>query len=386
MSNECFSNLVEFIRSIYCTNENIPLHKPTMGELEKDHICNTIDSTFVSSMGETVRHFETTISEYAGAASAVSVMNGSAALHACLYYIGLGVNDIVITQALTFVATCNAIHQLGAEPVFVDISRDTLGMCELSLEDFLESECYLDSADHCIHKESGKTVKAVLPMHTFGHPVRIDRINEIADRFHLVVIEDAAESLGSFFKKQHTGTFGKFGVISFNGNKIITTGGGGMVLCRDAEDAGQLLHLTTTAKIPHKYEFYHDAPGFNYRLPNLNASLGVAQFSRLQEFLEQKRILASCYSEYFSNSELTFVYEPKNSRSNYWLNAIHCPDSDTRKQLLEYTNNNGVMTRPVWTLMHRLPAFENSYRTDLSNSIWAESTLVNLPSTPVQIP
>lgn len=385
MSDAAHSGFVQFTRSLYKTDEVVPLHVPTLGTVEKETVCRAIDSQFVSSVGAQVKEFEKSIADFTGSNSAVSTMNGTAALHACLHYVGVSANDLVITQALTFVATCNAITQLNAEPVFVDVSRDTLGMCGESLELFLDSECFMDDSGNCRHRETEKTVKAIVPMHTFGHPVKIDEIVKVAQRYGLPVIEDAAESLGSYYKGQHTGTFGNLGVVSFNGNKIITTGGGGMVLCKTEEDGLGLLHLTTTAKIPHAYEFFHDIPGFNYRMPNLNAALGVAQFSRLTVFLEKKRILAEEYKNYFDGSDYVFVSEPENAKSNYWLNAIHCPDFQEREVLLKYTNAKGIMTRPVWTLMHRLPAYEKALRTDLHNSEWAESTLVNLPSTPITL-
>lgn len=385
MSSDFHAQLVTFTRSVYETLEFVPLHAPTLDAIDKESVCRAIDSKFVSSAGAQVKEFETLISKFTGTSSAVSTVNGTAALHACLHHLGVSVNDLVITQALTFVATCNAIHQLGAQPVFVDICRDTLGMCEISLEKFLESECYLDDIGHCLHRATGKTVKAIVPMHTFGHPIKIDLTVNIAEKYHLPIIEDAAESLGSYYKGRHTGTFGQLGVTSFNGNKIITTGGGGMILCQSKEDGERLLHLTTTAKTPHDYEYFHDIPGFNYRMPNLNAALGVAQFSRLETFLGQKRQLAELYANHFEGSDYKFVREPENAKSNYWLNAVHCPDFKAREALLKYTNSHGVMTRPVWTLMHRLPAFVNAPRTELPNSEWAESTLVNLPSTPVSI-
>lgn len=385
MSSNTNDDLVQFIRSVYGTNEFIPLHSPTLGAVEKQLLCDTIDSTFVSTVGEHVKEFEKLNREYTGSESAVCAVNGTAGLHACLHFVGVSSNDLVITQALTFVATCNAIKQLQAEPVFVDISRDTLGMCDISLRSFLESECFIGDAGECIHRQSGKSVKAIVPMHTFGHPVRIDSIVEVASKYSIPVIEDAAESLGSYYKSAHTGTFGRLGVMSFNGNKIITTGGGGMILCKSEADGKALLHLTTTAKIPHAYEFNHDMAGFNYRMPNLNAALGVAQFTRLEVFIDQKRRLADHYSTYFAGSIFSFVKEPADSKSNYWLNAIHCPDFETRENLLKYSNEKGVMTRPVWTLMHRLPAFKDAIRSELPNSEWAESTLVNLPSTPISI-
>ena len=385
MSKEPGAELVQFVRSIYGTKDFIPLHAPTLGDIEKRALTDVIDSNFVSSVGAQVDQFEQQIEEYTQSKRAVATVNGTAALHSCLHFLGVTHTDLVITQALTFVATCNAISQLGAEPVFVDVSRDTLGMCEHSLAQFLSSECFRGDAGQCMHRETNKIVKAVVPMHTFGHPVRIDAIVNVAKEYGLAVVEDAAESLGSFYKKQHTGTFGQFGTLSFNGNKLITTGGGGMIMCQRESDAQSLLHLTTTAKTPHPYQFFHDRPAFNYRMPNLNAALGVAQFSRIKNFLQLKRCLAHAYRMYFEASDYAFVVEPPDCVSNFWLNAVHCPDAATRDHLLEVTNIQGVMTRPVWALMNRLPAYCGSVHTDLHNSLWAESTLINLPSTPVAV-
>jgi len=374
--------LIDFVRSTYQTDGPIALHTPTVGEEEKQWLGKAIDSGFVSTAGSFVKDFEAQVARYCGAKYAVSTMNGTAALHACLYHAGVSHNDLVITQALTFVATCNAINQLGASPAFVDIDRRTLGMCEKSLGAFLEQECYLNDNGHCLHRATGKVVKAIVPMHTFGHPVNISAIVKVANQYHLPIIEDAAESLGSFVDRQHTGTFGHYGVISFNGNKIVTTGGGGMILCNNEQLHGELLHLITTAKRPHAYEFYHDQPGFNYRMPNLNAAMGLAQMEKLDGFLENKRMLSGEYMSFFDDTEFRFVVEPENARSNYWLNAVHCPNLDSRDALLATTNANNVLTRPVWTLMHRLPAFSNAVRADLRNSERAELTLVNIPSSP----
>ena len=376
------ARLIDLLKSIYRTNDPIALHAPSVGTQEKEWLAKAIDSGFVSTAGPFVKEFEARVADYTGAKYAVSTMNGTAALHACLYYVGVSPNDLVITQAMTFVATCNAINQLGASPAFVDIDRQTLGMCEKSLAGFLGQYCYQKDNGQCVHRSSGKLIKAIVPMHTFGHPVNISAIVDVANRYGLPVIEDAAESLGSFCHSQHTGTFGHLGVVSFNGNKIVTTGGGGMILCNSEDDYSQLLHLTTTAKLPHAYEFFHDQPGFNYRMPNLNAALGLAQMDKLPDFLISKRRLAETYRQFFAETEYLFVVEPKNAKSNYWLNAIHCPDFESREAFLKHTNANGILTRPVWTLMHRLPAFSDAVRTDLGNCEWAEATLVNIPSSP----
>jgi len=375
--------LISFIRDYYRTSEFIPLHAPVFIGKEKDYVLDTIDSTFVSSVGAYVSQFEQQAEAYTGAGKAVAVVNGTAALHTALYMAGVRAGDLVITQALTFVATCNALYHMGAEPVFLDISKNSLGLSPVSVQNWLEQEADINDQGECIHRSSGKRIAAVVPMHTFGHPVELDELCSVCQHWHLPLVEDAAESLGSFYKGRHTGTLGDFSAISFNGNKIITTGGGGMVLCRDQESGQRTHHLTTTAKVPHPYEFYHDEAGFNYRLPNLNAALGCAQLEQLPLFLQQKRQLAEAYRSFFADSDHQFVAEPEYAQSNYWLNAVICPDKDTRNRLLQETNDNGVMTRPVWQLMHHLPSYSKSLRDELKVSEWAEAHVVNLPSSPV---
>ncbi len=376
------SSIVEFVRDTYQTNDFIPLHAPTFNGNEKAYVMETIDSTFVSSVGKFVDEFEHKIEAFTGTAKAVATVNGTAALHAALYMAGVERGDFVITQALTFVATCNALYHMGAEPIFVDVSPVSLGLCPKALERYLEEHAEI-TEQGCFHKGRKQRIKAVVPMHTFGHPVELDELIAVCHKWQLALVEDAAESLGSFYKGQHTGTLGEFGAVSFNGNKIITTGGGGMVLCRDLEDGKRTKHVTTTAKVPHPFEFYHDEAGFNYRMPNLNAALGCAQMEVLDSYLAQKRVLAARYEQFFAGSDIRFVTEPSYAQSNYWLNAVICPDSEMRDALLACTNDAGVMTRPIWKLMHRLPMFANALRGDLTQSEFIEAHLVNLPSTPV---
>lgn len=376
--------LVEFVRDQYQTKDFIPLHAPTFSGNEKAYVMETLDSTFVSSVGHFVDDFERKIEAYTGTAKAVATVNGTAALHAALHMAGVERNDLVLTQALTFVATCNALYHMGAEPIFVDVSPLSLGLCPKAAEHYLAEHAELTERG-CVHKQTGQRIKAVVPMHTFGHPVELDELVAVCLKWQLVLVEDAAESLGSFYKGKHTGTFGDFGAVSFNGNKIITTGGGGMVLC-DTDEAGKRTkHVTTTAKVPHPYEFFHDEPGFNYRMPNLNAALGCAQMEVLNHYLAQKRQLAHQYQAFFSSSSVRFVVEPEYAQSNYWLNAIICSDIGQRKELLEQTNAAGVMTRPIWQLMHRLPMFEKALRGDLGHSEFIEAHLINLPSAPVGV-
>jgi len=377
-------SIVEFVRDTYKTDEFIPLHAPTFNGNEKAYVMETIDSTFVSSVGKFVDDFERKVEAYTGTAKAVATVNGTAALHAALYMADVQRGDLVITQALTFVATCNALYHMGAEPIFVDVSPVSLGLCPKAVDAFLSEHAEITEAG-CIHKNTGKRIKAVVPMHTFGHPVELDELVAVCLKWNLVLVEDAAESLGSFYKGKHTGTIGDVSAVSFNGNKIITTGGGGMVLCKTEELGARTKHVTTTAKVPHPYEFFHDEPGFNYRMPNLNAALGCAQMEVIEQYLKQKRQLAKCYENLFSGTDFQFVTEPDYAESNYWLNAIICPDKKSREEILAGTNSAGVMTRPIWQLMHRLPMFENAIRGDLTYSEFIEAHLINLPSTPVEI-
>lgn len=378
------TSIVEFVRDTYRTDEFIPLHAPTFNGNEKAYVMETIDSTFVSSVGKFVDDFERKIEAYTGTAKAVATVNGTAALHAALYMADVQRGDLVITQALTFVATCNALYHMGAEPIFVDVSPVSLGLCPKAVDAFLSEHAEITEAG-CIHRQTGKRIKAVVPMHTFGHPVELDELVAVCLKWNLVLVEDAAESLGSFYKGKHTGTMGDVSAVSFNGNKIITTGGGGMVLCKTEELGARTKHVTTTAKVPHPYEFFHDEPGFNYRMPNLNAALGCAQMEVIEQYLKQKRQLAKCYENLFSGTDFQFVTEPDYAESNYWLNAIICPDKKSREEILAGTNSAGVMTRPIWQLMHRLPMFENAMRGDLTYSEFIEAHLINLPSTPVEI-
>lgn len=378
------SSIVEFVRDTYQTNDFIPLHAPAFDGNEKAYVMETIDSTFVSSVGKFVDEFEHKMEAFTGSAKAVATVNGTAALHAALYMAGVEHGDLVVTQALTFVATCNALYHMGAEPIFVDVSPVSLGLCPKALERYLEEHAEITSQG-CVHKGRNQRIKAVVPMHTFGHPVELDELISVCHKWQLMLVEDAAESLGSLYKGQHTGTFGRFGAVSFNGNKIITTGGGGMVLCRDLEDGKRTKHVTTTAKVPHPFEFFHDEAGFNYRMPNLNAALGCAQMEVLDNYLQQKRVLAKRYQDFFAGSDFAFVTEPSYAQSNYWLNAVICPDSDVRDALLAVTNEAGVMTRPIWKLLHRLPMFADTPRGDLTQSEYIEEHLVNLPSTPREI-
>ena len=381
-----YKQFTDFVRKTYHTPEEfIPLHPPIFGGNEKKYLNECIDSTFVSSVGKFVNQFEEMMAEFTGAKYAVAAVNGTAALHMALILADVKPKDEVITQALTFIATANAISYCHATPVFVDVDKDTMGMSPNALRIFLE-----ENTSQILNPQTNKTqpknnltgnfITACVPMHTFGHPVRIDEIVKICNEFNIVLIEDAAESLGSYYKGQHTGTFGEIGTLSFNGNKTITTGGGGMLLINDEEIAKKAKHITTTAKVPHKWNYIHDLIGYNYRLTNLAAALGVAQMEQLESILTRKRTLAAKYETFFKPSNIQFVTEKENTKVNYWLNAIILNDRDEREKFLEYTNSQGVMTRPIWELMNRLDMFKNASKGDLTNSEWLADRVVNIPS------
>lgn len=374
-----FESTIDFIQKTYHTKEFLPLHEPVFFGNEKKYLAECIDSTFVSSVGKFVDQFEQMMAEYTGAKYAIATVNGTAALHIALKLVGTDENSEVITQPLTFIATCNAISYCNAKPIFVDVDRDTMGLSPESLKIFLASET-IQKDGTCYNKTTGKKITAVIPMHTFGHPCKIDEIATICDKYNIALVEDAAESLGSYYKGQHTGTFGKIAAFSFNGNKTITTGGGGMIITDDEALAKHAKHLTTTAKVPHPYEYIHDEIGYNYRLPNLNAALGCAQMEILDIILKNKRELAEQYIDFFATENLDFVTELKDSKANYWLNAVLLKDKEERDLFLKETNDRGVMTRPVWVLMNKLNMFKSCQCTDLSNALWLEEGVVNIPS------
>lgn len=371
---------VDFIKSMYPNKEFIPLHEPTFIGNEKKYLNDCIDSTFVSSVGKYVDEFERCLALYVGAKYAIATVNGTSALHVCLKLAHVDENCEVITQALSFVATANAIVYSNADPIFLDVSKKTMGLCPKALLDFLEKNTFMDKSGNCINNKTKKIIKACIPMHTFGHPCKVDKIVAICEKYNITVIEDAAESLGSFYKNKHTGTFGKMGAFSFNGNKIITTGGGGMIVTNDEALAKKAKHITTTAKVPHRWEYCHDEVGYNYRMPNLNAALGLAQLENLNRFVFKKRELAHWYSEFFQKNKIKFMQEPKGSKSNYWLQAVILQNKKQRDEFLEVSNNNSVMTRPVWRLLNELDMFKNYQCDSLKNSKWLASRVVNIPS------
>ena len=374
-----FDEVIRFVRSKFGADGFIALHEPRFSGREQEYLKDCIDSTFVSSVGKYVDRFEQDLAAYTGAKYAIATVNGTAALHAALVLAGVASGDEVITQPLTFVATVNAIKYCGAEPCFVDVDRDTMGLSPDALRSFLEESAVLEDG-LCRNRVTGRVIRAVVPMHTFGHPARMDEIVAICEEYQLVVVEDAAESLGSRYKDQHTGTFGHMGVFSFNGNKTITCGGGGAIVTNDEALARRAKHITTTAKVPHKWEYDHDCVGFNYRMPNLNAALACAQLEQIEAVLENKRTLAKEYAAFFESIGITFIAEPEHAYSNYWLNALVLEDRAQRDEFLQETNSQGVMTRPVWKLMHHLEMYANAQRGDLSVAELLESRLVNIPS------
>jgi len=375
-----YKNIVDFIQELYQTKEFLPLHEPRFIGNEKKYVNETIDTTFVSSVGKYVTEFEAMVAKFSGAQYAVATSNGTSALHIGLKLVGVDENCEVITQPLTFIATANAISYCNAQPIFVDVDRETLGLSPVKLKEFLEEFATLDVNGNCINKSTNKIIKACVPMHTFGHPCKIDEIVEICDSYNIEVVEDAAESLGSYYKGKHTGSFGKVGIFSFNGNKIITTGGGGMLVTDDEAVAKEAKHITTTAKVPHPYEYIHDEVGYNYRLTNLAAALGVAQMENLELFIEKQRDLAQKYDDFFKDSDIEFIKEPKDSQSNYWLNAVILKDKEKRDAFLKYTNEHGIMTRSIWRLMNKLDMFKNAQTGNLENAQWLEDRVVNISS------
>ncbi|NQX84820.1 MAG: LegC family aminotransferase [Flavobacteriaceae bacterium] len=374
-----YNDIVNFIQDIYKTKAFIPLHVPVFKGNEKAYVIDAIDSTFVSSIGEYVNRFEDEFAKKVRSKYAIATVNGTSALHIALLLLGVKEDTEVITQPLTFIATCNAINYLGAKPHFVDVDKDSMGLSPTILKAHLTKYAQVKNGK-CYNKITKRRISACVPMHTFGHASRIDEIVAICDAFRIPVLEDAAESLGSLYKNQNLGTFGKLGVFSFNGNKIITAGGGGAIVTDDAELAKRAKHLTTTAKLPHRYEYAHDEIGYNYRMPNLNAALLVGQLEKLDSFVKNKRELAKKYETFFQGSTIAFKTEIKHSHSNYWLNVLLLEDKIQRDIFLNFMNDNGIMSRPVWQLMNTMRMFENSEKSPLVNSKWLADRIVNIPS------
>ena len=401
-------DIIEYVRKLFNQPADfIPLHDPRFFGNEKKYLAECIDSNFVSSVGAFVSRFEEMCAEYTGAKYAVSAMNGTSALHIALQLAGVQAGDEVITQAFTFIATANAISYIGAEPVFLDVDRSTMGLSADAVHRWLEENVELrdvgqgdggrgtgitsnselrtsNSNTTPLNKRTGKRIACCVPMHSFGHPVKLDELKAVLDEYNIPMVEDAAESIGSYYKGKHTGTMGVSGILSFNGNKVITTGGGGMILTNDEETARMAKHLTTQAKVPHAWEYRHDHIGYNYRLTNLAAAVGCAQMENIDIIIQRKRALAEKYRDFFKGSEYEFFTEPEDCKSNYWLNVLLCKDRNHRDELLSYANDQGVMTRPAWELMNTLPMFSNCQTDDLENSKWLADRIVNIPSSAIE--
>ncbi len=376
-----YQDTVDFIRKTFEEKEKfIPLHEPLFIGNERKYVLDAIDSTFVSSVGEYVNRFEEMMCNITGAKYAIALVNGTNAIHLSLLLAGVQPGDEVLTQSLTFVATANAISYCNAIPHFVDVDKETLGLSPSLLKKYLEKIAVIKNGV-CYNKTTNKKIGACVPMHTFGLPMYIDELVEVCNEYHIPVVEDAAESIGSSYKGRHTGTFGLIGTFSFNGNKTITCGGGGAIVTDDENLAKKAKHLTTQAKIPHQWEYKHDAIGYNYRMPNLNAAMACAQLEQLDNYVQNKRALSDLYFDFYKkNSEIELIREVSEAHANYWLNAILLKDKAQRDEFLEYTNAKGVMTRPIWGLMNKLEMFKDSPKSDLSNAEWLENSVVNIPS------
>ena len=372
-------DLVSCIQDIYSTKDLISLHEPYFDRDEELSLESVIKSTFVSSVGPLVEELESKISTYTGSLYAIAVVNGTSALQVSLELCGVKPGDEVITQSLTFVASVNAIHHCSAAPIFVDVCKESMGMSPQSLNQFLEENCEVRE-EGCWNIKSKRIIKACMPMHTFGFPCDINEIKAICDKYNIALVEDSAESIGSSYDKKHTGTFGEFGVISFNGNKTITTGAGGVILTDNKEKAFLAKHITTTAKLPHKWNFDHDMPAYNFRMPNLNAALGLSQLKKLPFLLEQKRLIAKKYKDWGDKNGYCFMQERSGTVSNYWLNTMIVNDKEERDAILEETNKSLVMTRPAWTPMHRLPFNTSFQRDEMTNTDWLFDRIINVPS------
>ncbi len=370
---------IQFIQDKFNTKDFIPLHAPIFNGNEKKYVMDALDSTFVSSVGSYVDLSEKMIAEISQTKKAIATVNGTAALHIALKVAGVKNGDEVITQALTFVATANSISYTGAEPVFLDVDYDTMGLSPLAVSNFLEEYAEL-RYDGTYNKKTGKKISACVPMHTFGFPVHLDRLLEVCNKWNIPVVEDAAESLGSYYKGKHTGSFGLLGTFSFNGNKIVTSGGGGMIVTNNLELGALGKHLTTTAKVPHPYEYVHDHIGYNYRMPNLNAALICGQLEQLDLFLENKRKLANAYADFFESNNIIFRKELDYTSANYWLMCVELENLEARNAFLKETNENKTMTRPIWQLMYRLPMFNHCFKDSQKNAEFLEERIVNIPS------
>ena len=372
--------ICDYIKSLYPEMpELVLLHCPQFLGNEKKYLNECIDTKFVSYVSHFVTDMEDHIKRITGAKYAVAMVNGTEALHMAIVSAGINPGEEIITQSLTFAATSAAIVHSGANPIFIDVDRDTMGMSPVALKNYLESSTEQKDGK-CYNKKTGKVISACIPMHTFGHPCRIDEIAELCKQYNIILIEDSAESIGSTYKGKATGTFGKVGILSFNGNKCVTTGAGGMLITDDEAIASRAKYISTTAKQPSKWEFFHTEAGYNLRMPGTCGAIGTAQLEYFDETMKNKRETAEIYQKFFAELGIECVREPKDACSNYWLNAIVLKDRAEREEFLEYANSHGVQCRPIWTLMHKMPPYENCERTELPNSEWLEDRIVNIPS------
>lgn len=363
--------------------EFVPLHEPTFNDKEIEYVTDCVKTGWVSSVGAYVNRFEEELAEFVGVKRAVAVVNGTAALHIALKVAGVKAEDEVLMPSLTFIATANAVSYLGAVPHFIDVSFTTLGVDADKLKIYLEQIGKLQN-NQLYNRETGRRISALVPMHTFGHAADIEGLLKICDMYNLTLVEDAAESLGSYYNGKHTGNFGKVSAMSFNGNKIMTTGGGGAIVTNDDALADYAKHLTTTSKVPHRWKYEHDEIGFNYRMPNLNAALGCAQLEKMPMFIQQKRELTKQYEQWLVNLDGVHLFkEPANTRSNYWLQTMLLDERFNRDEVLGFLNEQGVMSRPIWTPMHQLTMYQNCPRSDLSVTEQLNRSVVNIPSTPI---
>ena len=381
------TQFIELVRDIYQTDEFIPLHAPVFSDIDKSYVVDAIDSTFVSSVSDYVSKFEQALSDFTGAKHVIPVVNGTSGIHLALHALGVNSKSEVLTQSLTFAATCNAIAYTGAKPVLVDVEAQSMGLCPDMLATFLEENAELREVGgntKTVNKKTGKHIAACVPMHTFGHPVKLPDLQAICQQWNIAIVEDAAEALGSFVEingvQKHCGTVGAMGVLSFNGNKPITTGGGGAILTNDDAYAERLRHLSTTAKLPHAWEYVHDEIGYNYRMPGLNAALGCSQMEQLSTFLADKKQTAQRYQNWAKEHSMVFVDAKSNTEPNFWLNAFLLENKKQRDEFLLETNKQGVMTRPIWRPMHLLEHFRDVERTSLNNTVGIMDRLVNVPS------
>ncbi len=376
---ENYSEIINHIKSLHPKTDIVPLHAPIFRGNEKEYLIDTINTTFVSSVGAYVDRFEVMMTEITKTQKAIAVVNGTSGIQVALQLVGVKNNDEVLTQALTFVATANAIAYNNAHPVFIDVDLDTMGLSPKALQTFLEQYGELRE-NGCFNKKTGRKIAACLPMHTFGFPVHLNEIITVCNQWKIPVIEDAAESLGSEYHNKPTGSFGDVAVFSFNGNKIVTAGGGGAIVTNNVALGDKAKHLTTTAKTTHPYEYFHDEIGFNYRMPNLNAALACAQLEQLNDFLYDKRNLAQQYVAFFENKGIKFRTETPNTKANYWLMCVELENKKEREFFLKQTNDAKVMTRPIWQLMFRLPMYQDCQKDEQVNAIFLEDRIVNIPS------